>query len=163
MNITVDYSYCWPEADKLLNISLAKMGLFGISREWQFSICKHRRPCASLCRAREGKHFYRGEKKVRRAHVMKESWLFMTWVLARKAGVFLLPLEIQLSQRVRAPPSGSPTCIEVSVYFTCLVAQLCQTLCYLMDCRRPSFSVHVLFINFLHIPILIKIFLWKHH
>ena len=73
--------------------------------------------------------------------------------------VFLLPLEIQLSQRVRAPPSGSPTRIEVSVYFTCAVAQLCQTLCDLVGCRPTGFSVHVLFINFLHIPILIKIFL----
>ena len=59
--------------------------------------------------------------------------------------------------------TGSPTQIEVSVYFSGIVTQLCQTLCELMDCRPPGFSVHVLFINFLHIPILIRIFLGKHH
>ena len=59
--------------------------------------------------------------------------------------------------------TGSPTQIEVSVYFSGIVTQLCQTLCDLMDCRPPGFSVHVLFINFLHIPILIRIFLGKHH
>ena len=266
MNITVDYSFCcWPEADKPLNISLAKMGLFGISREWQFSVCKNRKPRASLCRASEGGHFIEGRGQ--EGWCNEQSRLFMGWVYAREAGVLPssvadtgvtscksspfssvqfssvaqscltlcdpmnrstpgLPVHHRLPKFTQThviesvmpsshlifcrpllllpqslPPSGSfpmsqlftsggqsigvsasasvlpmntqgysplgwtgsPTQIEVSVYFSGVVAQLCQTLCDLMDCRPPGFSLHVLFINFLHIPILIRIFLGKHH
>lgn len=64
-------------------------------------------------------------------------------------------LEIQLSQ-CKSSPSGSPTCIEAS----CLLLNVsCVRLPLLLRDCMPSFSVHVLFINFLHISILIKIFL----
>ena len=49
------------------------MGLFGISRELQFGICSHGEPRASLHAAREGELFYRGEKEVWRAAVVKRA------------------------------------------------------------------------------------------
>ena len=60
------------------------MGLFGISRELQFGVCNHGKPCASSHRAREGELFYRGGKAVGRAVINKSLWLFIEWVLARK-------------------------------------------------------------------------------
>jgi len=46
------------------HVSLAKMDLFGISRKWQFGVCKHGETCSSPLIAREGEHFYRKEKVV---------------------------------------------------------------------------------------------------
>ena len=51
------------------NISPAKVYLFGISKDLQFGVCDHGKLCASPQTAREGEHFYRGEKKVGRAVV----------------------------------------------------------------------------------------------
>ena len=48
----------------MLDISSAKMGLFGISGELQFRVCNHGKPCASPHMAREGEHFQREEKEV---------------------------------------------------------------------------------------------------
>ena len=133
MNITVDYSFCcWPEADKLLNISLAKMGLFGISREWQFSVCKNRKPRASLCRASEGGHFIEGRGQ--EGWCNEQSRLFMGWVYAREAGV--LPSSVA--------DTGVTSCKSSpfsSVQFSS-VAQSCLTLCDPMNRSTPGLPVH---------------------
>ena len=58
---------CWPETDRLQNISPAKMGLSRISRELQFEVCICGEPSVSPQSARAGEHFYRGEEEVGRA------------------------------------------------------------------------------------------------
>ena len=58
------------------------MGLFRISREWQFEVCICGEPSVSPQSARAGEHFYRGEEEVGRA--LTESWLFIACILARK-------------------------------------------------------------------------------
>ena len=65
---------CWPESNRLSDVSPAKMGLFWINRE--FGVCNHCGPHASLPMAREGERFYRGEKEVGRAIINKESMAF---------------------------------------------------------------------------------------
>ena len=67
---------CWPKINKLPDISPAKMGLFRISRELQFEIGNHGKPCASPHIAREGECFYRGRKEVGSAIVNKECMAF---------------------------------------------------------------------------------------
>ena len=91
------------------------MGLFGISRELQFRVCNHGKPCANPCKAREGDHFYRREKKVGRAIVNRVRGFSWAEFLLEKESFFFC-WAMQLSQGVRAPPSGSPNLIEVSVY-----------------------------------------------
>ena len=88
---------CCFETNRLPDISPAKMGLFGISRELQFS---------SSCRARE-EHLYGGEKEVERATVNKESMAFIGQVLTRKeAESFFF-----LFQGLRTSPFWSPNSI----------------------------------------------------
>ena len=58
------------------------MGLFRISREWQFEVCICGEPSVSPQSARAREHFYRGEEEVGRA--LTESWLFIACILARK-------------------------------------------------------------------------------
>ena len=85
-NASPDYIY-WPEINWLPDISPAKMGLFKINRELHFRVCNHGEPRASPFMAREGEHFYREEKEVGRyskKKKKKESWLSISWVLARK-------------------------------------------------------------------------------
>ena len=53
-----------------------KKGFFGISKELQCGGCNCDESCASSCKAKEGKHFYRGEKVVERTTVNKESMAF---------------------------------------------------------------------------------------
>ena len=52
------------ETSRLLVISLAKMGLFGVSRELQFVVCNHGEPHAILCMPREGEQFYRRKRNL---------------------------------------------------------------------------------------------------
>ena len=84
--------YCGPEINRLPDISPAKMGLFGISRDLQFQVCNHGEPHVSPCPA-TGELFYRGEKEVGRAIVNKESMAFH-WLspCQERRGVFLLLL-----------------------------------------------------------------------
>ena len=50
--------------NKMPDISPAKTGLFGISRELPFGVCNHGEPRVSPHTARDGEHFYRGEGKL---------------------------------------------------------------------------------------------------
>ena len=52
-------------------------------------VCNHGDLCASRCSAREGEHFHRGEKEVRRARVNKESRAFQWLSLCWERGIFL--------------------------------------------------------------------------
>lgn len=88
-----------------------------------------------------------GEKKVRRAH-NERVMVVHDLSPCQESRSLSSSLGDTVVTACKAPPSGSPTCIEFLFYFPCLVGRLCQTLCYLVDCRRPSFSVHVLFVNF---------------
>ena len=56
----------------MLDISLAKMGLFGISGELQFRVCNHGKPCASPHMAREEEHCNREEKEAGKV-IVKQS------------------------------------------------------------------------------------------
>ena len=67
---------CCPKTNRLPDISPAKMGFFGISRELQLGVCNHGEPCASPHMAREGELFHREEKDVERAMVKEESMVF---------------------------------------------------------------------------------------
>ena len=51
--------------NRLPDISPAKMGLFRINRELQFSVSDPGKPHASPHIAREGEHFYRMKEEVR--------------------------------------------------------------------------------------------------
>jgi len=51
----------WSETDRLPDVSPAKIGLFGINREFQFGICNYGKPRASPPKAREGEWLYIGE------------------------------------------------------------------------------------------------------
>ena len=64
----------------LPDISPAKVGLFGISRDLHFGVCNHGEPLASLHTAREGERFYKEEKGFGRAIVHKESIHGFTWL-----------------------------------------------------------------------------------
>ena len=55
---------CWSEINKIPDISLGNMGLFGISRKLQFGVCNHGKSHASPHTAREGKHTSRGKRNV---------------------------------------------------------------------------------------------------
>ena len=92
------------------------MGLFRISREWQFEVCICGEPSVSPQSARAREHFYRGEEEVGRA--LTESWLFIACILARKGEEsFFFVLVLLWSQGVRTPPLVSQLClIEISVY-----------------------------------------------
>ena len=59
----------------MLDISLAKMGLFGISGEFQFRVSDHGKPCASPHMAREGEHCHREEKEAGMVIVKQSAWL----------------------------------------------------------------------------------------
>ena len=52
------------------------MGLFEISRQLQFRVYNHGKPCASCHPAREGEPFYRQEKEAEGALINKESMAF---------------------------------------------------------------------------------------
>ena len=55
---------CWPEINKILGISLGKMGLFRISRELQLGVRNHGKSHASPHTAMEGKHTSRGKRNL---------------------------------------------------------------------------------------------------
>ena len=116
--------------NRLPDFSPAKMGLFRISIELQFGVCKHGKPYAIPCMT--GK-----EKKGGRAIVNKESIVFH-WQSSsqERKEVFLLSVELCCHYRIwDSPSSGLP--VIFNWYFCSL--------------------------NFLHFPLLIKTFLWKHH
>ena len=106
---------CWPETNRLQDISPAKTGLSGISRELQFGVCNHGNPPM----AREGGQFYREEKEVERALVNRESmvfhWLSPCW---ERRGDFLLPVGLCFHHRECELPLmvSQFYLIEVSVY-----------------------------------------------
>lgn len=56
---------------ELSDISIAKVGLFGMSRDFHFGVCNHGKPHTSSCMARERKLFYQG--KVRWEVIVTES------------------------------------------------------------------------------------------
>ena len=83
------------QTNRLPDISPGKMGLFLISRELQFGVCNHGetyKVAVSPLVAREGECFYRGENKVGRVIINKESMAFH-WLSPSKerSEVFLLP------------------------------------------------------------------------
>ena len=73
------------------DISLAKMGLFGINRELWFWDCNHGEPPACSHMAKEGEYFDRAEKEVGVDRVNKESMASHQLVPCQeRRGVFLL-------------------------------------------------------------------------
>ena len=62
---------CRIETNRLPDISPVKMGLFGISRQFQLEVCKHGKPSPHT--AREGEHFYREEKTCWKSFSLAES------------------------------------------------------------------------------------------
>ena len=52
------------------------MGLFGISKELQFGIYNHGKPCATPQQKWKGELFHREKKEIRRAIVNKEFMAF---------------------------------------------------------------------------------------
>ena len=84
---------CWPEINRLPDIFSSKDGSLRTSREFQFEVWNHGQSPSSLCTAREGECFYRGEKEGGKVMGNKDSiafhWL-SPWQEGR--GVFLLPL-----------------------------------------------------------------------
>lgn len=69
---------CWIEKNRLPDISQAKMGIFGSSRELQFGVCNHGKPCESphISRERECFSWHREGKEVVRTIVNKVSVTF---------------------------------------------------------------------------------------
>ena len=82
---------CWPETNRLSDISSAKMGLFRISRAWQFEVCICAEPSLSPQSARAGEHFYRGEEEVGRALTESKAFHCLCPCQERR-GVSLLPV-----------------------------------------------------------------------
>ena len=72
---------CWPEINRLSDISSAKMGLSRISRELQFEVCICGEPSVSPQSARAGEHI---ERKRRFGGLLQSPWLFIACILARK-------------------------------------------------------------------------------
>ena len=58
---------CWPQTNRLWDISAPKMGLFEITRELQFRICNNGKLPANLDTARKGEYYYQREKAIERA------------------------------------------------------------------------------------------------
>ena len=103
------YVFCWPETNRLLEISSAKMDLFEIGRELKFGVCSHGKPHASPHTARKGEHFYGGEgrgvEEVGRALVSRvHDFLLAESLPGKKESSSCWVL--LLSQDMRAPPSG---------------------------------------------------------
>ena len=93
-----------------------KMGLFGISKELQFGVCNHGKPCPSPCKARERECFYTGEKEVGEGYSKQSPWLFIGWVLVRKEDSFFF-----LLGSGRTPPSDLPTFFFFFLFMVALV------------------------------------------
>ena len=110
---------CWPETNKLPDISPGKVDLLGINKEWPFKILSLGLNCIlSPLRAREGEHFYRGKKEVGRAIAYKDSLTFHWLSPCQEKATFFF-LFSQLSS----------------------VAQSCLTLCDSMDFSIPGVPV----------------------
>ena len=101
--------YCWPETNRLPDISPVKMGLFKISRELQFWVCNHNEPYASPQTAREGGCFYRGEKEVGRDVVNRIHGFSLTESLPGKKSSSLLGSSIVVGGE--SSPFWSPNSI----------------------------------------------------
>ena len=104
--------YCWPEINRLPEVSPGKKGLFRISRELQQRLCNHRKPRLGLFRTRKGELFYKRDKEDLRAVVNKQSWHFIGWVLAwkDKNSSFLLLGSATVTGH-QSSPFWSPECI----------------------------------------------------
>ena len=93
------------------------MGLFRISRELQFRVCKNSKSHASLHMVREGELFYRGEEGFGRATVSREPTAFH-WLCPCQERSLSSSCWILLSQGVRAPPSGPQLLfVEASLFW----------------------------------------------
>ena len=60
----------WHEVHKLPDISPARRGFEGISKELQFIVCKHSQLCENYPMAREGECLYKEERETERAMVI---------------------------------------------------------------------------------------------
>ena len=58
---------CWPQTNRLSDISAPEMGLFEITRELQFRICNNGTLPANLHTARKGEYYCQREKAIERA------------------------------------------------------------------------------------------------
>ena len=82
------------------------MGLFGISRELQFGICKHVSPRVSPCMARK-EYSYKREKNIRKA-IVNKAFMAFHWLKTcqERRGVFIVPVQLFYCHRLyRASPS----------------------------------------------------------
>ena len=82
------------------------MGLFGISRDLQFGICKHESPRVSSCMARK-ENSYKKENKIRKA-IVNKAFMAFHWLKTcqERRGVFILPVQLVCCHRLyRASPS----------------------------------------------------------
>ena len=73
--------------------SSKKMGLFGISRELQFGICKHESSDVSSCMARK-EYSYKKEKKIKKAIVNKAFMAFHWLKTCQERRVCILPVQL---------------------------------------------------------------------
>ena len=97
---------CWPEINRLPDISPTKMDLFKVSRELQFEVCNHCEPHKSSC-TRKGKHFYRGERKSRGYSQKRVCGFSLAESLpGKKRSASSSCWALIWSQVMRVPPSG---------------------------------------------------------
>ena len=95
------------------------MGLFRISRKWQYSICDCGQQCANSHMGRGGEHFHRKEKKFGRAVVkQKGPRIFNGWILSWKEMSLFSYWALLLLQDTRALPLVSQLYLtEDSIYY----------------------------------------------
>lgn len=94
---------CWPDANRLPDISSAMLGLFGISKRITVGVLQQ---WWLTCMAKE-ESSYREEEKVGRGYYEQSLWLSPDWVLARNREVCLVVGRCW-SQSMTAPWSWFP-------------------------------------------------------
>lgn len=111
--------YCWPEINRLPEVSPGKKGLFRSSRELQQRLCNHRKPCLGLFRARKGELFYKRQGRLEGCS--KQTVLAFHWLSLglERQEFFLLAVGLCYCHRASelAFLVSWMYLIEVSIYF----------------------------------------------
>lgn len=110
----------------MLDISPAKMTLFGISRELPFGVCSPDEPCASSHTATKGEYVHRGRKSwVGYSKQRVHEFSLDESLTGKKRNLFFF----LLGSAITAGPESFPFCsqlylIEVSVYYYYFCSQM---------------------------------------